>query len=383
MSAEVTKQPDRRIIVLFPLAVIVATGAAFLAAQQMQIENAHLNEVLRMLEPANAVLPPQERLTWGTTGTYCTLGGMFTIASIETAGILLLPQLLAVAVTPLLIFATLPLHWSYVHYLHVRPHPFAFGFAIIGGLLVGLALRERRERLVQIDRQTVELQDKRKELLETRLTLLQQDEIERRILAADLHDQVLNDLKQIAQRFQRYTTQPDEQDERAIRSLTGQVMREIREVMETLSPSVLEHLGLPAAVEDCLNRGAERSGFKVRFKSEIGIEDLATLSLVEQGLLYRLSQESVTNICKHAGAATVSAFLRKDGNELVIRILDDGKGIDPAQINGDSRGMKYQRYRARLIGATINWKVGDNGKGTVVEIRLNLSERRSMSARGA
>jgi two-component system sensor histidine kinase UhpB len=145
--------------------------------------------------------------------------------------------------------------------------------------------------------------------------------------------------------------------------------------METLSPSVLEHLGLGAAIEDCLRRGSERSGFKVRFKNKLSSDDLDCLSMVEQVLLYRLAQESITNICKHAGASTVRATLEREENNLAIRIVDDGKGMDLAKARGDSRGMKYQRYRADLVGAIIGWAPGENGKGTTVEISVDLSDR--------
>lgn len=265
--------------------------------------------------------------------------------------------------------------WLLWHFFHLQPHPVGFFAAILGGIGSGLVLRYREDARRRMESHYYELKLKNKELLETRLDLLKQDEMERRILAADLHDQVLNDLKQVAQRFDKYTTEPDPENAEKIKAMTNQVMSEIREVMESLSPSVLEHLGLGAAIEDCLRRGSERSGFKSRFKGKIDSSDLDCLSMVEQGLLYRLVQESITNICKHAGASTVRATMELEDGELLIKITDDGKGIDPAKVRGDSRGLKYMRYRADLIGATIGWKPGEQGKGTTVEIRVSLADR--------
>jgi signal transduction histidine kinase len=71
----------------------------------------------------------------------------------------------------------------------------------------------------------------------------------------------------------------------------------------------------------------------------------------------------------------VRAALEMEDDYLLIKIMDDGKGIDPAKARGDSRGLKYMRYRADLIGATIGWKLGENGKGTTVEIRINIADR--------
>lgn len=270
--------------------------------------------------------------------------------------------------------------WVVWGFNHEPVHPVGFMAALVIGLGAGVFWRVREAQRRQAEATYYELKLKNRELMETRLELLKQDEMERRILAADLHDQVLNDLKQVVQRFEKYVSEPDPENAEKIMILTRQVMLEIREVMDSLSPSVLEHLGLGAAIEDCLRRGADRSGFRTRFKSRVDNEELDCLSMVEKGLLYRLVQESITNICKHAGASTVRAVMELEEDELVIRVTDDGKGIDPAKARGDSRGLKYMRYRADLIGATISWKPGENGKGTTVEIRINLGDRRASQA---
>jgi signal transduction histidine kinase len=268
------------------------------------------------------------------------------------------------------------------HLFNQPAHPVGFLTSIVLGSAWGLYLRAKQSRAREIETHYYELKLRNQELMDTRLTLLKQDEMERRILAGDLHDQVLNDLKQAVSRFDAYIKTPDAETEARIRTLLNQVMVEIREVMESLSPSVLDHLGLGAAIEDCLRRGADRSGFKVRFRNKVDNEELACLSIVEQGLLYRLVQESITNICKHAGASTVRAVLEQEEGVLVIRVADDGKGIDPAKVRGDSRGLRYMRYRADLIGATIGWRAGDDGKGTTVEIRINLADKTSTASAG-
>jgi signal transduction histidine kinase len=146
--------------------------------------------------------------------------------------------------------------------------------------------------------------------------------------------------------------------------------------MDSLSPAVLEHLGLPPAIEDCLRRGAQRSGFKIRFRSSVESEDLKTLSPVEQGLLYRLVQESITNICKHAAASLVRINIAVEGDGMLsIRVIDDGKGMDFDNVESNSRGVKYMRYRADLIGASVAWSPGEGNKGTMVEIRMDLTPR--------
>jgi signal transduction histidine kinase len=193
------------------------------------------------------------------------------------------------------------------------------------------------------------------------------------MLAADLHDQVLNDLKALAQKFDTYAENGDKVLVPEIESLIQQSMSEIREVMDSLCPSALEHLGLPAAIEDCCRRAATRGNFKVRFKSSADEKLIDRLGMVEKSLLYRLVQESLTNICKHAQAKVVRATVTSEDDFLEIKVADDGRGIDPDKLQADSRGLRYMRQRADLIGATIAWQQGDDGKGTVVTVRLNLA----------
>lgn len=254
-------------------------------------------------------------------------------------------------------------------------YPVGYALSLLFGFATGGWLRQLNEAHKLSQTHYYELKIRNAELNTNRLIVVKQNEVERRMLAADLHDQVLNDMKQLVQRFESYVEKEEEEDLQRVRALSAKIMHEIREVMESLCPSVLEHLGLVAALEDCLRKGAERSNFKVRFRSKIDQDDLQGLSLVEQSLLYRLVQESITNICKHAEASTVRIVVEKSENFLVIQINDDGKGIDPAKSRQDSRGLKYMRLRADLIGATIAWKGGDNNRGTKVEIRMDLSEK--------
>jgi signal transduction histidine kinase len=363
-----------------PLSVAALTiaGVGLFVVQQMRPIDRDIFErlVVAFGEPELPSLTPQQlAVNWLTIGG--ALNGIgFAIIGVSAAYVVLkLSGIPRVICTVSLFVLSLMYQWLLWHFLHLEPHPVGFFTALLSGVGTGIILRAREDRRRQVEAHYYELKLKNKELLETRLELLKQDEMERRILAADLHDQVLNDLKQVAQRFDRYSSEPDPENAERIKTLTNQVMSEIREVMDSLSPSVLEHLGLGAAIEDCLRRGSERANFRTRFKSRVDSDVLECLSMVEQGLLYRLVQESITNICKHAGASTVRAALEMEEDYLLIKIIDDGKGIDPAKARGDSRGLKYMRYRADLIGATIGWKPGENGKGTTVEIRVNIADR--------
>lgn len=259
--------------------------------------------------------------------------------------------------------------------LHSPVQPIGHVSAIALSCAAGYLWRLLGKREQRYEAQYYELMLRNRELQETRLQIVKQDEVERRMLAADLHDQVLNDLKILKQKFTDYAKSPDGETEQSIHALLAQATGEIREVMDSLCPSALEHLGLIAAIEDCARSGGERGKFKARFKATATSSDVEMLSMIEQSLLFRLVQESITNIIKHAGASTVRVFADVEGQHLVIKVVDDGKGIDPQQFNKDSRGLRYMRQRADLIGATIAWRPGENEKGTVVEIQIALTGR--------
>ena len=137
----------------------------------------------------------------------------------------------------------------------------------------------------------------------------------------------------------------------------------------------LQYLGLSSGIEYCVRRGSERAGFKGKVRNKLKGSELDNLSKIEQVLLYRLIQESITNICKHASASNVEVNINRLDNFLVCRVIDDGRGVDLSKISNESRGVRYMRQRADLIGATIGWYPAEKGTGTMVEIRMDLTGR--------
>ena len=261
--------------------------------------------------------------------------------------------------------------WLIWKFAGASGHPLSQLLACAAGIAAGIILKADDDRKMIMDSQYDELKLRNKELQESRLALVKSDETERRLLAADLHDQVLNDMKQIAQKFEHFVEANDADSSRFIKLQLAQVMTEIGEIMDNLRPDVLEHFGLAKAVEECLKKGATRSGFEIRLvQTPQAQAALGQLGQVEQLLIYRLVQESVTNICKHADARMVEASIDFAGDELVFRVNDDGKGLPDAAVSKSSRGLVYMRLRASLIGGRISWMVGKNEKGTCVEITV-------------
>jgi|GEM_PF-3773382 len=273
------------------------------------------------------------------------------------------------------------LAWSY---LNTETLPLAFLLGLTAALILGKMARQSDARQLVAASNKIVLSVKEEELKEAHLQLVKQDEADRRILASDLHDQVLNDLKSIRTAVGALKDKDDsseitksteikkiEEIEAMIDQTTGQV----REVMENLTPSVLENLGLASALDDLLRRSAVRGKFKTRFKNE-GQAAIDKLSSIEGLLIFRTVQEALSNIVKHAGASKVELEISNTDTPSVLTILvnDDGLGFPEGKNRGQSRGLRYMRQRIDLIGGHIAWLPGKDSKGCRVQITIEPKE---------
>jgi signal transduction histidine kinase len=253
----------------------------------------------------------------------------------------------------------------------VEGQPVTFATAIVCGCAAGWAVRRRDQAKSELEAKNIELKLRNQELHESRLALVKQDEAERRLLAADLHDQILNDLRLVLKRVEQPELNP--QERQFVCDQLKDTMNDVREIMDDLCPVMLEQFGLAAAIEDRLDKASKVANLDVRFVSSVDEKLLSqSLSGVELQLLYRLVQESITNVCKHAEAKRLSVNMGMEDDRLSISITDDGKGIDRSKLNTSSRGARYMRLRAALIGADVQWKNGADGKGTEVKISRHI-----------
>lgn len=242
------------------------------------------------------------------------------------------------------------------------------------GYVFGINSYKLHQASERLNTQQAESALRSRQLLETRLQLIKQDEIERKMLAADLHDQVLNDLKLLLRMLEQHKEKLGAALMSDFNKRIELAMENIRKVMESLCPSDLEHIGLLASLEECLKDKAEKNDFLPQFRSSLKEDDLSSLNKIEKALLYRLVQESITNICKHARASKVRLLAEIQDSELAIKVQDDGGGIKDGP-GSKSRGLQYMKLRAEIIGARINWSPGPDDKGTVVDIKMNLAGR--------
>lgn len=141
---------------------------------------------------------------------------------------------------------------------------------------------------------------------------------------------------------------------------------EVRRISHELRPELLEHLGLVSALTELSRTFADQSGIHVqrRFAAELPrLSDEAELTI------YRVTQEGLTNIARHADASNVELTLEPGPDSVILRVVDDGRGIaEEALLNGHG-GLRGMRERAVLVGGAFAVKPG---RATGVEIRLEV-----------
>ena len=266
--------------------------------------------------------------------------------------------------------------------------PFPRTQVILGVLLIvalgaaGYAFIQNR-RIARANRQ---LEETNTELQETRLRLANETETERSRIARDLHDQTLADLRHLLVLTDQLekggaasgATLPTPA---TLRREIESISSEIRHICEDLSPSVLENIGfLPAlewALSDAVAHLPAEEKFTWEFICEGDLEDRLALSEIERIQLYRIVQEAINNICRHARARQVRMSVRAEATEahtrrdLVIEITDDGTGFDGQPHSATGHGILNIRSRANLIGAQVAWQnISRNGtSGCRFEVR--------------
>ena len=213
------------------------------------------------------------------------------------------------------------------------------------------------------------------ELRDARIRLANITEAERSRIARDLHDQTLADLRHLlVMTDQLETASPPSQSPTPteLRRKIEEVSNEIRHICEDLSPSVLENIGLVPALEwaltDAVTHLPAGEKFAYEFVCEPDLDDKLNLTPTEQIQLYRIVQEAINNVCRHAKARKVTLQVSvENSHDLVIAVRDDGIGLTATPENPTGHGIANIRSRANLIGAEATWL--ERGQGSHFEVR--------------
>jgi len=202
-------------------------------------------------------------------------------------------------------------------------------------------------------------------------------ERERRLFAADLHDQTLPELRSLLTDLHTLQTEHQEHapDLPDMEDRLKQAIENIRDMMESLRPSALEILGLMPALENELRKSAARARPPLipQFFAESHAANVAFPNFTEV-LIFRVMQEAVNNACRHAKAHHLRVIIETEGSLWRLRVEDDGVGLPSAETRRIGNGLGNMQFRATLIGATLQWTVPEHGIGTRVELSLPLPQ---------
>lgn len=236
------------------------------------------------------------------------------------------------------------------------------------------AMREAGERM---DRKRAErrLHDSREQLRALSVYLQYVREEERTRIAREVHDElgqaltgIKLDLAWLASRLPR-SQRPMLEKVADVSAQIDATIQAVRRIATELRPGILDDLGLVAALEWQANE----------FQTRTGIEVQVTSSLQEQQFdadlntaFFRIFQETLTNIIRHAHATRVEVNSAAEGDTIVLTVRDNGRGITPAEIHDRrSIGLLGMEERAGLLGGTVEI-TGAPGEGTQVTVRIPL-----------
>jgi len=220
----------------------------------------------------------------------------------------------------------------------------------------------------------------RRHLLERSITLQEQ---ERRRIARELHDQTGQRLTSIIVTLgllEDATSEPEAQAYvHESRATAAQILKEVRSLALQLRPSVLDDLGLLAALRHYLKGYQSRFRLLVDFHT-LGLDDQRMSPEVETAL-FRIAQQALTNVAQHAQAHSVTVLLENRGASVQLIVEDDGQGFDiervmDARPHEGNLGLYGMQERAALLGGTLTVE-STPGRGTSVFVRIPLDGRTS------
>jgi signal transduction histidine kinase len=195
---------------------------------------------------------------------------------------------------------------------------------------------------------------------------------ERTRIARDLHDRIGQSLAYLAFELDRIVKNSGTKNEavtHALDQLRGDVrgvIGEVRDTLYDLRTDVTDASSLPATLEAFLNRVRERSGLQVGMRSQ----ETGRLPILQERELWRVAQEAITNVERHAKATQVTVTWRCDGRQASLEVADDGVGFPVSNAGRlDSYGILGMRERAASIGATLTVD-SQPGKGTRVRCAI-------------
>ena len=199
-------------------------------------------------------------------------------------------------------------------------------------------------------------------------------ETERKRIAGELHDSIAASLSAMKFRIERVADEMRQgnggpESLQDLTSMVSAINNDVRRIMADLRPSILDDLGIIAAMNwFCREYEKTYSHFSVEKQFGMSEDDVPDFLKTP---IFRISQEAMNNITKHSQASHVNLSLRKENNRILLTVQDDGKGFDP-EIVKKGMGLSTMRERAQLSGGSFELE-STIGKGTIVRVSWPLA----------
>jgi len=260
----------------------------------------------------------------------------------------------------------------YIHSLIVVIQMRTVIYILIGYIIVQLvtAQRQQRQALTEANAQLAQYATTLEQLAVSR---------ERNRLAGELHDTLAHTLSGTAVQLEAIKTvwKTDPAQARTMLEQSSQAIRtgltETRRALKALRASPLEELGLGLAVRSLAEAVAEQSGARFHWHGPEQVEHLAPV--VEQGV-YRVAQEALVNVTKHATARQLTVTLVPNNGRLTLQVADDGCGFELDRVDDEHHfGLKGMRERAEMIGGVLTVE-SQPGRGTKIQLVVEGIEER-------
>jgi two-component system sensor histidine kinase UhpB len=195
---------------------------------------------------------------------------------------------------------------------------------------------------------------------------LQAQEEERQRIARGLHDEVGQSMTAVLLQLKRLAADatPAQRTQLAeAQEVVRTSLEEVRRLAQELRPELLDHLGLASALVSLAHSFEQRTHVRVRQT----LERVPPLDPRVELVIYRVAQESLTNVARHAEASNVLVTLTRDNGSAILRVVDDGRGFTPEHAEGG--GLRGIRERALIVGGATAIRPGRDGG---VEVRLEV-----------
>jgi two-component system sensor histidine kinase UhpB len=214
-----------------------------------------------------------------------------------------------------------------------------------------------------------------RERRESARVALAAQERERRRVASELHDEIGQSLTAAAIQIERAADAPDPaKDLGGVADAVRSSLDEVRRIARELRPEALDDLGLINALIALCSRAAVQGRLSVERRLAAIPPRSSELDLV----IYRVAQESLTNVVRHAQASSAVVTLGPVDGNAVLTVADDGRGLPP-QLPDDTAGISGMRERARLVNAELRIE-STPGSGTTVQLEAPIERPDADSA---